>query len=188
MTWRVVVGSLNPVKIAAARAVFGRWKEGAVTVDAVDVPSGVAAQPWDDAETRRGALNRARQALRQDGADFGVGLEGGLLEVDGALYTSAWCAVVRADGVIGIAGGENLQLPSSVVEHVRAGRELGEAVDAVTGRENTKHHGGAIGAFTAGRLTRQTAYEHVLTLALARFLGAEYYQAEYYQAEYYTKA
>ncbi len=175
MTWRVVVASLNPVKVAATRAVFGRWKAGPVTIDAVDVPSGVAAQPWGDAETRRGALHRARQALRQNGADFGVGLEGGLLEVDGALYTSAWCAVARADGVIGVAGGENLQLPSRVVEQVRAGRELGYAIDAVTGRENTKHHGGAIGAFTVGWLTRQTAYEHVLTLALARFLGAKYY-------------
>jgi inosine/xanthosine triphosphatase len=175
MTLRVRVGSLNPVKIAAVKAVFERWKKGRVVIEAVDVSSGVAEQPWGDAETRRGALNRARRVLDRNGVDFGVGLEGGLLEVEGTLYTSAWCAVARADGAVGVAGGENLLLPPDVVQRLRAGQELGDAVDAVTGRENTKHHGGAIGAFTAGQLTRQTAYEHVLTLALARFLRADYY-------------
>ncbi|MCD6345661.1 MAG: DUF84 family protein [Anaerolineae bacterium] len=60
---------------------------------------------------------------------------------------------------------------------LRAGMELGLAVDAVTGGHDTKHHGGAIGAFTGGYLSRQVAYEHLLTLALARFLSADYYES-----------
>jgi non-canonical (house-cleaning) NTP pyrophosphatase len=50
-------------------------------------------------------------------------------------------------------------------------------MDAFTGLSNTKHHEGAIGILTGGHLSRQSAYEHVLTLALARLLTPAYYDA-----------
>ena len=173
---KVVVGSQNPVKIAAARAVLHRVFNNDVKVLALDVESGVPDQPWGDDETRRGAINRARAVLRQTDTAWGIGFEGGLLEVDGDIYTSAWCAVASGDGALGVAGGENLLLPQRVVAELRAGKELGIAVDVVTGAHNSKQKGGAIGAFTKGYLSRQTAYEHLLILALARFLRPEYYE------------
>lgn len=173
---KMVVGSQNPVKIAAADAVLHRVFDDDVQVDALAVDSGVSAQPWGDAETQRGAINRARAVLRKTDVAWGIGFEGGLLEVDGEVYTSAWCAVAREDGALGVAGGENLLLPPRVVAELRAGKELGRAVDAVTGEHNTKQKGGAIGAFTGGCLSRQRAYEHLLILALARFLRPEYYK------------
>jgi non-canonical (house-cleaning) NTP pyrophosphatase len=57
---RVAVGSANPVKLAAARAVLARVAPEAEVVG-VEVASGVPAQPWGDDETRRGALTRARR-------------------------------------------------------------------------------------------------------------------------------
>ncbi|MGC9356254.1 MAG: inosine/xanthosine triphosphatase [Anaerolineae bacterium] len=175
---RVVVGSTNPVKIEAAKTVLGRVLGPAdVQVEAVAVGSGVSPQPWGDEETRRGALNRAEAVLQRTGADLAVGFEGGVLEVGGELYTSAWCAVMRRDGVLGLAGGENTLLPPAVVHDLRSGRELGTAIDALIGEKNTKHRGGAIGALTNGYLDRQSAYEHLLILALARFLNPEYYEA-----------
>jgi inosine/xanthosine triphosphatase len=170
-----VVGSRNPVKIAAARAVLSRVHGERVRVEACPVETGISDQPWGDEETLRGALNRARAALRVDGASLGIGLEGGLVEVDRRLFTCAWCAVAREDGAVGVGGGANLLLPPAVAEAVRAGAELGPAMDAFTGLEDTKHHEGAIGILTAGHLNRQSAYEHVLTLALARLLTPAFY-------------
>jgi non-canonical (house-cleaning) NTP pyrophosphatase len=83
--------------------------------------------------------------------------------------------VVRRDGTTGVAGGANLLLPLAVAEAVRAGAELGLTMDAFTGLQDTKYHQGAIGILTAGHLSRQSAYEHVLTLALARLLAPTYY-------------
>lgn len=176
----MVVGSQNPVKIAAAEAVMRRvFGDGAeVQVHALSVDSGVSVQPWGDVETRQGAINRAQAALRKMDAAWGIGFEGGLLEVEGEIYTSAWCAVAHRDGVLGVAGGENLLLPPRVVAELRSGVELGRAVDRVTGAHNSKQKGGAIGAFTGGYLDRQTAYEHLLLLALARFLSPQYYDDE----------
>jgi len=70
----------------------------------------------------------------EGGATLGVGFEGGLLEVMERVFTCAWCAVVTHDGIVGIAGGENVLLPLSVVVDVRAGAELGPAMDELTGR------------------------------------------------------
>ncbi len=173
---KIIVGSQNPVKIAAAKAVLRRIYDGEVQVRALAVESGVSPQPWGDAETRRGAINRARTVLKRTDAAWGIGFEGGLLEVDGDIYTSAWCAVAGEDGMLGVAGGENLLLPPRIVAELRAGKELGVAVDVVTGAHNSKQKGGAIGAFTKGHLSRQTAYEHLLILALARFLSRGYYE------------
>jgi len=66
----VVVGSTNPVKIAAVAAVLGRTGTGA-HVDGIAVPSGVRDQPEGDDETIRGARQRAQAAL--DAARLNLG-------------------------------------------------------------------------------------------------------------------
>jgi inosine/xanthosine triphosphatase len=180
---RVAVGSTNPVKIAAAEAVFRRIYGEDLTIVQLAVDSNVSTQPWGNEEAARGALNRAQSALhglaqQQNGTRLGVGFEGGLLEVQERIFTCAWCAVVRDDGVTGIAGGESVLLPPSVAAAVRAGEELGPAMDALTGHRNTKRGDGAIGILTGRWLNRQSAYEHLLTLAMARLLAPEYYEID----------
>jgi inosine/xanthosine triphosphatase len=166
---RIAVGSTNPVKVAAARAVFARIAPAAV-VEPVPVPSGVPDQPWGDAETRRGARTRAEAARLATGADLGVGFEGGVVaEDDGSVRSCAWAAVA-AEGLVELGGSLAMPLPPAVARRLRAGEELGHAIDALTGERGTKHRGGAVGVLTAGLVDRQQAYEVILTYALARVL------------------
>ena len=60
---RVLVGSANPVKIAAVRDAFEPCFPGAV-VEGIEASSGVPAQPVGEEETFAGAENRARTLLR----------------------------------------------------------------------------------------------------------------------------
>jgi inosine/xanthosine triphosphatase len=173
---KAVVGSTNPVKIAATRGVLRRVYGAGISIAGLPVDSGVSKQPWGDEETLRGALNRAEAALASARGELGVGLEGGLVEIESRVFTCAWCAVARVDGAIGIGGGANLLLPPAVAWAVRAGAELGPTMDELTGLRNTKHRRGAIGILTQEYLDRQEAYEHILTLALAPLLSPRYYQ------------
>lgn len=143
---------------------------------AVDVPSGVSAQPWGDDETVTGAYNRAQEVLDTTSADLGVGLEGGVIETRFGLMTCAWCVLLRRDGTAGIGGGAKMLLPPSVATDVRAGMELGHAMDQLIGEQNTKHKAGAIGILTNNLLDRQTAYENIIQLAAAPFRQPDYYQ------------
>jgi inosine/xanthosine triphosphatase len=171
---RIAVGSANPVKLAAARAVLARVAPAA-TVVGVEVPSGVPDQPWGDEETARGARARAEGARRAGEAELGVGFEGGVVEeADGGLRSCAWAAVA-ADGVVSLGGSLAMPLPPAIARRVRAGEELGHAVDAVTGERGTKHRGGAVGVLTAGLVDRQGAYEIILSYALARFLSPAFW-------------
>ena len=170
----VVVGSTNPVKIAAAMAVIERSGSGA-RVRGLTVPSGVRDQPEGDAETIRGATQRARAALEASDADFGIGIEGGVVEEEGHMRTCAWAAVVSRDGRVGVGGSLAMTLPDRVATLVRGGMELGHAMDRMTGMSDTKHKAGAVGVLTAGLVDRQRAYEALVTYALAQFLAPEYY-------------
>jgi inosine/xanthosine triphosphatase len=173
---RVAVGSLNPVKVGAVRAVLVPLAPG-VTVTGVLVPSEVPTQPWGDDETIRGARARALGALaKTPDAELGVGLEGGVVDGDGGLRTCAWAVIADRDGRIGVGGSLALPLPPSVAEQVRAGHELGAAMDALVGATNTKQGAGAVGILTGGLIDRQRAYETLVTYALVPFLAGEHWR------------
>ncbi len=176
----MTVGSTNPVKIAAVRAVLSRVAPG-VVVTGMAVPSSVRDQPVGDEETIRGALARARGALAagEGDADFGVGIEGGVVnDPDGGMRTCAWAAVAARDGRTGVGGSLAMPLPPVVAEAVRGGLELGHAMDRLTGGHDTKRGAGAVGILTAGLVDRQAAYEPLVAYALARFLAPEYWPGE----------
>ena len=167
---RIAVGSKNPVKLAAARAVMTRLVP-AIVVEPVEVPSGVPDQPFGDDETIRGALARARASREKLDADFGIGLEGGVVEMaDGTMRTCAWAAVVARSGRHGVGGSLAMPLPESVARMIRGGTELGHAMDKLTGHSNTKHGAGAVGILTGGLVDRQAAYEVLVAYALSPFL------------------
>ena len=174
-TLRVVgVGSKNPVKIAAVRAVLGRITPVA-RIEPADVDSSVRDQPFGDDETIRGAIARAHAARKASGAELGIGIEGGVVEVEDTMRTCAWAAVVDGAGREGVGGSLAMSLPPAVASLVREGMELGHAMDRLTGEHNTKHRQGAVGVLTAGLVDRQAAYEVILTYALARFLTPEFW-------------
>ena len=173
----VVVGSTNPVKIAAVTAVLERTGSRA-RVRGLAVPSGVRDQPEGDAETIRGATQRATTALELSGADFAIGIEGGVVEEAGSMRTCAWAAVVARDGRVGVGGSLAMSLPDRVAALVRGGMELGHAMDRVSGGRDTKRGAGAVGILTAGLVDRQRAYEALVTYALARFLAPAYFDGE----------
>jgi inosine/xanthosine triphosphatase len=173
----VAVGSTNPVKLAAARAVLSRAAPD-LRVAAVAVPSGVPDQPWGDDETIRGALARARAARESLGADLGIGFEGGVVELpDGSLRTCAWAAVAGAEGREGVGGSLAMPLPTGVATLLRQGLELGHAIDQLAERRDTKHGVGAVGLLTAGLVDRQRAYEPLVAYALSPWLAPEWWHA-----------
>jgi inosine/xanthosine triphosphatase len=170
------VGSENPVKVGCvAEAVAGFFPEARAI--GVSTDSLVSAQPASDHEMYIGALNRARQALaRIDAADYGVGIEGGILDTDHGMWAYAWVVIVDRENRIGKGQSGRFLLPEGVVRLIRReGLELGEADDRFFGRSNSKQQEGAIGILSDGRITRSQLYKPAVVFALLPFAHPEYY-------------
>lgn len=166
----VIVASTNPVKIQAARNGFERmFPREHFRVIGTAVDSGVGDQPLTDEETYRGALNRATNAEQSMGdADYWVGIEGGLEEVDGEMRGFAW-VIVRNHERVGKSRTATFVLPGEVAALVREGKELGVADDLVFKRENSKQDSGSVGILTNDVMDRTGYYEHAVILALIPF-------------------
>ena len=174
---RVAVGSKNPVKLGAARAVIAPLTREC-EFEAIAAASGVPDQPFGDDETIRGAMARARAARDACDADLGVGIEGGVVELpDGGMRTCAWAAVVARDGRSGVGGSLAMPLPHDIARWIRDGLELGDAMDRLVDERGTKHGRGAVGVLTAGLVDRQGAYEPLVAYALAPLLTPEYWSS-----------
>ena len=173
---KVVVASKNPVKIEASRAAFAALLPAAdLQMSSISIDSGVGDQPRSDEETRRGARNRAANARENSpGADFWVGLEGGIEVVGEQLMAFAWMAVLGSNGHLSSARSATLPLPPSVRKLIDAGLELGEANDKVFATANSKQGGGAYGLLTDGLYTRESVYTQTLVLALLPFVNDLY--------------
>lgn len=165
---RVVIASKNPAKINAAEIVL-QLLDTEITLESMEVDSGVSAQPMSDEETRFGAINRATGALARSGADLAIGLEGGVDESEGILYLCNWGALASVNGAVITAGGARIPLPSEIAEHIVAGEELGPVMDRFANETGIRKHKGAVGVLTDGFINRESMFKHVVRLLVGQY-------------------
>ena len=171
---RAAVGSTNPAKLEAVHRALARLAPGCL-VEGVEVASGVRAQPFGDEETRAGARARARLALARSAADMAFGLEGGVIFEGDAPWLVSWVAAVDRTGRVGEASGLRMRLPTSAVDRLRAGDELGDIIDALFDTRLSKQQAGAIGLLTEGFVSRTDAFADLVAMACAPFLRPDLY-------------
>lgn len=173
---KIIVASLNPVKIRATFLGFQRMFPGTpIDIQGISVPSGVSHQPMTDDETFRGATNRAQQAGRlEPGSDLWVGIEGGIQIFEKEISSFAW-VVVCSQNQTGKGRTSTFFLPEKVAQLIRQGYELGAADDIVFDRHNSKQDNGAVGLLTGDVIDRISLYEQAIIMALIPFKNPELY-------------
>ncbi|MEM6964392.1 MAG: inosine/xanthosine triphosphatase [Bacteroidota bacterium] len=176
MTKKIIIASRNPVKITAVKQGYNKvFTNEKILLEGVSVASEVSDQPMSDAETLRGATNRANNAERQfPHADYWVGIEGGIQQQSDAMMAFAW-VVIQSKSKVGKARTGTFFLPPKVVELIQHGKELGEADDIVFGHSNSKQKNGAVGLLTKNVIDRTSFYVEAVVLALIPFLNEELY-------------
>jgi inosine/xanthosine triphosphatase len=173
---KIILASNNPVKVKAALNGFNRMFQGETfEVETRLAESGVSAQPMTDKETLSGAINRVAGVFHQfPGADYWIGIEGGVEDMDGDLAAFAWVVIKSGNRESRGRTGAFI-LPPMVARLVKEGKELGEADDIVFGRINSKRENGAIGILTNDVIDRAGLYEQAVILALVPFVHSRLY-------------
>jgi len=174
----VLVGSENPVKIVAAKKVFSKYFEQ-VKVTGIEVSSKVSAQPINE-ETFGGARNRGLELKKLNekqnlGADFFVGIEGGIAEFYSKWFALGVACVIDNQNQIGYGVSPCFEPPASIVKQLLSGSKLGEVMAKISGKDNIGQTEGAIGFLSKGMMDRKALYIHSLTVALVPFLNKDLY-------------
>jgi inosine/xanthosine triphosphatase len=176
---KIFVGSKNPVKIQSVKEAFGKYFD---KIEAIgfDVESGVSDQPVNE-ETFEGARNRAFALLEKNkkenlGADYFVGIEGGIIELYSHWFAFGCMCIADRDGKTGFGTSAHFELPQKVVKDLLNGKELGDVMDELQNKSNTKQKHGAICYFTNGVMSRTELYIPGLVTALIPFLHEEHFR------------
>jgi inosine/xanthosine triphosphatase len=165
---KVLVGSKNPVKIEATKEAFKKYFYD-IEVVGIEVDSKVSKQPIG-IEMFVGAKNRVEE-LKKLEADFYVGIEGGIINMFDNWFGFAVVCISDKNVRYGYGVTSFFQLPEIVVNEIKNGKELGEIMDELTKRENTKQKEGAIGILTKGAIDRKSLYIPAIVCALIPFLN-----------------
>ncbi|MCL4343687.1 MAG: inosine/xanthosine triphosphatase [Nitrososphaerota archaeon] len=169
----IAVGSGNVVKIEAVKNVFRTAFGATPKIVSIEVESGVPAQPFNN-DLLIGARNRAKKALDKAGeAEFGIGIEGGGLDIADTFFVATAVCIIRKDGAESFGMTGSFMVPESVESRMKGGEELGDVMDSIIGKKGTKRGIGAIGYYSKGLMTREGYLEQGVFMALVKFIGED---------------
>ena len=162
MSVKIIVGSLNPVKLEATREAFANY------YDDIDV-LGIL-----------GAENRSRSLMilaneKNIFADYFVGIEGGVSNIYDRWFAFGCVCIINEHMQKSFGTSAYFELPESITERLLKREELGAIMDEVMNMSNTKQKGGAISFFTNGVMSRKELYIPGIISALVPFNHEDLY-------------
>lgn len=179
---KIIVASTNTSKIEAVRNGFTKLFPGQhFAIQGVSVPSGVRDQPLTSEETLKGAAQRVAAArAASPGADFYVGIEGGVDETATGMMAFSWVVIEAGDGRVFSAQTAQLLLPPRLAEVIRSGKTMCESAGCIPSicemDLKVVKQQGLIGLATGGTFDRQAWCEQAVIIALIPFKNAEWYK------------
>ena len=190
----VYIGSRNPVKIKAVedsfKALFSEDKDK-FNFSSHSADSEVPDQPIGIETVVNGAENRARNVRKffenqkkriqqkpetNNPEWMAVGIEAGLVKFPGSIsgyLDFQFCAILDNEGHISIGSGSGIQFPRKIIQPLieNPKLELAEIMGKVSGDSEIGRHGGAIGYYSEGKITRYQITRQSVEMALIPLLN-----------------
>ena len=168
----IAVATENSVKMRAVERVMAEvFENEEISIQRLNLDLGLPEQPMGDA-IAAGALTRASAAQKNTGADFGIGIEAGLMQVPG---TSRWlsiqmCAIVDSSGQTSVGMGPGYELPAPILEAVLAGESLRDAFERLLQQDDPERRG-AVYFLSNGLIDRMDLTIQAVRMALILWLS-----------------
>jgi len=141
----------------------------------VSVSSGVPSQPIGLEEVLRGALNRAVNARRAENADYGVGIEAGVVTTDVEPIELQAAIIVDREDKATLGFSQAFPLPRNWLGELMERTELENIAERVLGRKGVGEKLGLIGYLTQGLVTRTDLSYNAVLMALIPRLNPRLY-------------
>jgi inosine/xanthosine triphosphatase len=175
----VAIGSRNRAKTQGVRRAFKQLLRD-VEFEELDFTAVVKTQPMSMDDTVKGARQRAELAIKRKGADFGVGVEAGLVELaDGFFLNVQIAAIVDASHHLSFGCSSGFPIPTRFVEKLRQNREeLDAYTHELAGAKKVREEEGIVYRLSGGRLSRVEMTEQCVSMALIPWLNEKLYGFE----------
>ena len=166
----VAIATGNPIKVQAAERAFADTCPNAdIEMQHVAADLKLPEQPMGDS-IAEGAIRRANAAQQYADADFGVGVEAGLMQLPG---TERWmsiqvCAIVDQDGRSAVGMGPGYELPKPILDAVLSGEPLREALERLLDLEDPERRG-AVFFLSNGQIDRMDLTIQAVRMALISY-------------------
>jgi len=147
-------------------------KEFSVKVVGVEVDTGVAGEPWEE-DVLEGARNRARAALGD--ADYGVGIEAGILNSFGEILGVQYCVIVDQKGAMTTGHGPGFRFPPKVLREIENGKNVSDAMETLTGIKEIGRKAGAVAYLTKGIMDRKELTRIAVLMAMVPRIRKDLY-------------
>ncbi len=173
MKCSIAVGTENELKYRAVLRALANLctVEKAVMVGV----HGLKPQPVGMDEVVAGAIVRAIRALEKAETDYGVGVEAGPLLVAGIGLEVQAAAIVDVDGRLSLGLSQGFMVPSTWLEAMIEGKELGTLAEKATGRKRIGQTHGLVSYLTFGRVSRGDLTYEAVVMALIPRLNPDLY-------------
>eukprot|EP00928_Gymnodinium_smaydae_P034753 TRINITY_DN24563_c0_g1_i1.p1 TRINITY_DN24563_c0_g1~~TRINITY_DN24563_c0_g1_i1.p1 ORF type:complete len:180 (+),score=40.64 TRINITY_DN24563_c0_g1_i1:49-588(+) len=167
------LGTKNPGKKEACELCFKEWPSPSYKLECVSTPSGVSDQPMGLEETTLGAKNRAQKALEAvEGAVIGIGMESGLVEMEGMLMD--FCVTSVFDGTRHSIGVSSMfPLPPKVAASL-ATKGYNQSFEDI-GVPADENGAGVLSQMSDGVLSRPKQMKESILMALLQLRNPQLY-------------
>jgi|SRR5690554_441477 len=166
----VIIGSRNHIKVKCTEEAFQMVFGGQVLAQGLNIGPGGDKPPSGDKETSLGAYNRAvNSKVAFPEADFWVGIEGGMEEVEEELRTYAWVVVMDKNGNVGRAKTAVFSVPKEARDLMTQEIEP-EKSDGEVPQSQIKNNRSTVGVLTNGAVEKRDLYRQAIILALIPFV------------------
>ena len=193
-----IICTSNEIKLKATIAAFKQFfPQAHLDIVAESVESDLLPQPIGYEQVIGGAKERAIEAVekikeqRQSMVEllddeqkkwvFGIGVEAGLINDENAISNYLdfqYCVIIDLNGRMTIGSGPGWEYPSDITQQILDGKgeqEVAEIMKEVSGNQDIKTQGGAIGFFSNGILLRDEITKIAVQMALIPRLTCGYY-------------
>lgn len=168
---KVAIGTTSELKVRALKSALD-----GVQVEAEVVPiktdSGISKQPFGYEEMVKGAKNRAKEALEKADSDLAVGVENGLVEIEGNFFDIACAYIISKNGEESMAFSSGISIPQWVIDEIKEkDTEVGEITKRLSGDDEKD----GFKYFSNGAIKRDESLSQAILLALMKIFNGEKY-------------
>lgn len=164
----VYVATRNRIKLQAVRDAWEAWhRDVEANVGAVDPPAGLPEQPLGD-DVARGAIARAEAGPTRSDADFGIGVEAGVVQLPGSdrWFNTRVCAILDREERLSLGFSSGFEPPCTIVESVLHRDEMREVLRGRYALGEEEANRGLIYQLPAGCVDRLELAKDAVTMAL----------------------